>query len=141
MCPLTCGAMPTKFARTVASSVCGRVCHWTSVTTTAMSAAPTMAAPTTRPTMRREPGSVDLSPSVMASASEDGHPQDEGDQQGQAPVDQRRRPDVGMDAGANEEPSDDQRDHDPDEPAEHPGREEGADDIDLRSHGRATLRR
>src|SRR5215831_18972029 len=141
MCPLTCGAMPTKFARTVASSVCGRVSHWSSVTTTAMSAAPTIEAPTTRPTMRRESGSADLSPLVMASASEDGHPQDEGDQEGQAPVDQRRRPDVGVDAGAHEESPGDQRDHDPDEPAQHPGRKEGADDVDLRSHGRATPER
>src|SRR5262245_31673721 len=126
MCPLTCGAMPTKFARTVASSVWGRVSHWSSVTATAMSAAPTMAAPTRRPTMRREPGSADLSPLVMASASEDGHPQDEGDQEGQAAVYQSRRPDVRVDAGANEEPSGHQRDHDPDEAAQHPGREEGA---------------
>src|SRR2546427_285731 len=37
MWPLTCGAMPTKLARTVASSVCGRVSHCSSVTTTAQS--------------------------------------------------------------------------------------------------------
>ncbi len=55
MWPLTWGAMPTKFARTVASSVCGRLDHCSSVTAIAMTAATIDAALITRPMTRRAP--------------------------------------------------------------------------------------
>src|SRR5262249_42782389 len=135
MCPLTWGAMPTKLARTVASSVCGRVSHWSSVTATAMTAAATIATPSSRPRMRRKPGSGGTDSSVMASHPEERHPEPEGDENGQARVPQRRRAHVRIDPGADEEPSREQGHHDADHGAQHPRWEEGADDVDLRSHG------
>ena len=56
MWPLTCGAMPTKLARTVASSVCGRVSHCSRVTITATAAPATIRPPSSRPAIRRAPG-------------------------------------------------------------------------------------
>src|SRR5262249_61480844 len=118
----------------------GRVSHWSSVTTTTMAVAPTMAEPSNRPTTRRRPASRAICSLVIGSAPEDGsasedpEPQYQGDQEGQAPVDQGRGTHVGIDARLHEEPPGEDRTHDPDQRAQHPGREEGTDDVDLRSH-------
>src|SRR5262249_12202835 len=139
MCPLTWGATPTKLARTVASSVCGRVSHWSSVTATAIAAAATITTPSSRPTMWRRPGSGGGDSSLMASHPAERHPESQGDENGQARVHERRRAHVGIDPGADEQASREQGHHDADQGAQHPRGEEGADDVDLRSHGVAVL--
>src|SRR5262249_20920054 len=135
MCPLTCGAMPTKFARTVASSVCGRVVHCIKVTTTAIAAPATMRPPIRRPARRRAPsfaralcGSISLDP-------EPRHPEHQGDEQREARIDERPRAAGGIDADAKKDRSRDGSAHDADRRAKHPGGEERADHVDLWSHG------
>src|SRR5262245_31795321 len=129
MWPLTCGAMPTKLARTVASSVCGRISHWSSVTTTAMTAAVTIAMPSSRPRMRRKPASGCPVSSVMASDPEKRHPEDERDEECQTRIHERSRAHIGIDPGAHQEPADKEGPHDSEDRTKHPGREERADDV------------
>src|SRR6266436_9667690 len=105
MWPLTCGAMPTKLARTVASSVCGRVSHCSRVTTTAMAAPATIAAPITRPARRRAPESPSSVSGAIGLHPEQRHPENEGDENREARVDERSRAEVGGDAHPQEEPS------------------------------------
>src|SRR5207245_2195446 len=135
MWPLTCGAMPTKLARTVASSVCGRVSHCTSVTTTAMAAPATIEAPIKRPARRRAPES----PSALSGASglhaEQRQQENKGDENREARIDERSRAEVRVHADAEKEPSRDHSNTDADRGAEHPRRKKRADDVDLRSHG------
>src|SRR5262249_22786909 len=125
MCPLTCGAIPTKLARTVASSVCGRVSHWRSVTATARTAAAMIAAPSTRPTRRRTPGCEGVAWSVMTSDPEERKPEHEGDEDSQTRVHQPPRAHVGIDSDTDQEGSRQEGHDDPDDRAQHPGREEG----------------
>src|SRR5205823_10309825 len=120
MCPLTWGAMPTKLARTVASSVCGRVSHCSSVTTTATAAPATIKAPSSRPATRRAPESPSPSCGAMGLDPEQRHPEDEGDENREARVDERSRTEVGVNAHPQEEPSREHGDTDTDRGAEHP---------------------
>src|SRR5262249_41487105 len=53
----------------------------------------------------------------------------------QARVHERPGAQEGIDPHADEDPTCEQGDDDPDRRAQHPGREEGADDVELRSHG------
>src|SRR6266700_1798765 len=133
MWPLTWGATPTKLARTVASSVCGRVLHCSSVTTTAMAAPATIKPPSSRPATRRAPGSSSPSRGAIGLDPEQRHPEDEGDENREARVDERSGAEVGIHAEPEEEPSGEHGDDDADGGAEHPRREERADDVDLRS--------
>src|SRR5262245_28108726 len=126
--------MPTKLARTVASSVCGRTSHCRSVTITATTAPATINAPSTRPATRRARESPGPSSGGIRLDSEEGYPEDEGDQDREARIDEHSGANVGIHASANEEVSRQHGDHDADRGAEHPRREERADDVDLRSH-------
>src|SRR5215470_3511929 len=131
--------MPTKLARTVASSVCGRTSHWSRATITAMAAPVTIAAPSSLPATRRAPASPVPSCGAIGLHPEERHPENEGDENREARVHERSRAEVGIEAHAEEEPSRDDGDGDADRGAEHPRREEGADDVDLRSHGFAPI--
>src|ERR1700752_5166504 len=120
MWPLTCGAMPTKLARTVASSVWGRVSHCSNATTTATAAPAMIAPPIRRPTRRRTGESSGPTGAVIALHPEERHPEDQGDEDHEARVDERAWPEVGIDTRAKEQPSRDHRDTDPDRDAQHP---------------------
>src|SRR5262247_135979 len=135
MCPLTWGAMPTKLARTVASSVCGRVLHCSSVTTTATAAPATISPPSSRPATRRAPASSGPSRGAIGLDPEQGHPEDEGDENREARVDERARAEVGVHTDHDEEPSREHGHDDADRGAEHPRGKERPDDVDLRSQG------
>src|SRR4030095_16773837 len=135
MCPLTWGAMPMKLARTVASSVCGRVVHCSKVTTTAIAAPATMRPPMSRPAMRRAPSFARAPCDSMALDPEPRHPERQGDEEREARIDERPGTQVGVDASAKEDLSRDDGDHDTDRGAEHPRGEERAYDVDLWSHG------
>src|SRR6266403_723022 len=106
--------MPTKLARTDASSVCGRVSHCNNVTTAATAAPVTINAPSTRPATRRPPGSPSPWRSVIRLDPEQRHPKDES---------AREHGDADTDRGA-----------------EHPRGKERADDVDLRSQAFAPYR-
>src|SRR4030095_4682469 len=134
MCPLTCGAIPTKLARTVASSVCGLISHWTNVTTTIMAAAAMMPMPSTRPIMRRAPGSDAMLFSAIKLTSEQSHPEYERDENAKTRIDQRWGPSQRTDPGAFNQPASEKSRPNPDQSAEHPGRKERTDNIDLGSH-------
>src|SRR5262245_6560683 len=135
MWPLTCGAMPTKLARTVASSVCGRVSHCSRVTITAMTAPATIEAPIRRPARRRAPESPSAPSGAMGRYPEQRHPENQGDENREARIDERSRAEVRVHADAEKQPSRDHGNTDADRGAEHPRRKERADDVDLRSHG------
>src|SRR4030095_9575488 len=135
MWPLTCGAMPPKLARTVASSVCGRVSHCSSVTITATAAPATISTPSTRPAMRRAPESASSARCAIGLHPEQRHPEDQGDENREARVDERSRTEVGVYAHPQEEPTREHGDADADRGAEHPRGEERADHVDLRSQG------
>src|SRR5262245_11910575 len=134
MCPFTCGAIPTKLARTVASSVCGLVCHWSSATIMAMAAATTIPAPITRPRVRRAPGSDARSFSAIKLTSEESHPECESNENGETRINKRRRTDIRIEAGPDKKPPAKQSCPNSDQGAEHPGRKERTDDVDLGSH-------
>src|SRR6266404_5644836 len=131
--------MPTKLARTDASSVCGRVSHCNKVTTAATAAPVTINAPSTRPATRRPPGSPSPWRSVIRLDPEQRHPKDEGDEQREAGIDERARAEVGIDAHPKEESSREHGDTDTDRGAEHPRGKERADDVDLRSQAFAPI--
>ena len=63
------------------------------------------------------------------------HPEDEGDENREARVDERSRAEVGVHADPEEEPTRDDGDTDADRGAEHPRREKRSDDVDLRAQG------
>src|SRR4029079_4071402 len=107
-------AMPTKLARTVASSVCGRVVHCIRVTTMAIAAPATMSPPMSRPAMRRAPSFARAPCDSMALDPEPRHPEHQGDEERQARIDERPRTDVGVDANAEEDLSRNDGDHDTD---------------------------
>src|SRR5262245_24063892 len=127
--------MPMKLARTVASSVCGRVPHCSSVTTTATAAPATIAPPIRRPTRRRTVASSNVARCAIGLNPEQRHPQDEGDENREARIDQRSRTEVRIDADPQEEHTREHGDADADRGAEHPRGEERADHVDLRSQG------
>src|SRR5262245_13235593 len=127
--------MPTKLARTVASSVCGRVSHCRSVKTTATAAPPTITAPSTRPATRRTLDSPSSARCAIVLNPEQRHPKDEGDENRETGVDERSRAEVRIDADPQEEHAREHGDADADRGAEHPRGEERADHVDLRSQG------
>src|SRR5262245_23121385 len=99
-----------------------------------MAAAPTMPAPSSRPARRRATESERVDLSVMSSDPEKGHPQDKGDEERQTRIHERPRAEVGIDPDADQEPASEEGHHDSDDRTQHPGGEERADDVDLRSH-------
>src|SRR6266850_2978129 len=127
--------MPTKLARTVASSVCGRVSHCSSATITATAAPATINVPSTRPATRRAPESASSPRCAIGLHPEQRHPEDEGDENREARIDECSRAEVGVDAHPQEEPASEHGDTDADRGAEHPRWEERADHVDLRSQG------
>src|SRR5213593_4203951 len=129
MCPLTCGAIPTTLSRTVASSGCGLISHCTNVTTIMMAAAATIPTPSTRPAMRRAPGSDAMLFSAIKLTSEQSHPEYERDENAKTRIDQRWRPYIRIETSAFKQPASEQSCPNPDQSAEHPGREERTDDI------------
>src|SRR5262245_40892815 len=120
MWPLTCGAMPMKLARTVASSVCGRVSHCSKVTITAIAAPATITVPITRPATRRAPDSPRSPCWSMGLPPEQRYPENEGDENHEARIDERSRAEVGVDAQSQEEPPREHGDADADRGAQHP---------------------
>src|SRR5262245_61552595 len=126
--------MPMKLARTVASSVCGRISHWRSATITAITAAPTIPTPSKRPMTRRAPGSDGTCSSDIGLAPEENHPEHQGDENSETRVNQRWRAHIGIKPGTDTQPSSQQRRPNPDHGAEHPRREKRTDNIDLRPH-------
>src|SRR5216110_2326621 len=119
--------MPTKLARTVASSVCGRVSHCSRVTPA------TMAAPITRPARRRAPESPSSVSGAIGLYPEQRHPENEGDENREAWIDERSRAEVRVHADSEKQPSRGHGNTDADRGAEHPRRKKRADDVDLRS--------
>src|SRR5215471_9719993 len=132
--PVTCEAIPTKLARTVASSVCGRACHWSTATTTTTAVPTTMPVPSSRPTRRRTTRPDELCVSAIALAPEESPPEHERHEKGQTRVYQRWRADIRMESRPDKEPPSEQRRPNPDHRAEHPGREKRPDNVDLWSH-------
>src|SRR4029077_12442163 len=135
MWPLTCGAMPTKLARTVASSVCGRVSHCSRVTITAIAAPATINVPSTRPATRRAPDPSSSACWASGRDPEQRHPENEGDENREARIDERARAEVWVDAYPQEEPPREHGDTDADRGAEHPRGEGRADNVDVRTQG------
>src|SRR5262245_37156266 len=122
MRPLTSGAIPMKFARTVASLVSARFSHCHMVTTTAATAHTRMSAPTTRPTTRRHPGDMSLEKAV-GSATEHAQREDQCDEERQARIHERSRPQIRVDSDAREDlPAHDGAEN-ADHEGDHPGRE------------------
>src|SRR5262245_3372512 len=124
MCPFTLGAMPTKFARTVAASVSGRYSHCHTVYATAMAAPTRISAPIRRPRTRCRPDPPS-SKSAMGSSTEYAQPDDERQEDHQARIHEDPRPQERVEPGAREE-----------SPAQH-----GADDTQhQRGHPRGEVR-
>src|SRR5262249_35634298 len=116
--------MPTKLARTVASSVCGLISHWRSATITAITAAPTIPAPSNRPMTRRAPGSDMTCSSAIKLNPGEKEPKHESDENAKARIDQPWRTDIRIESHPDKEPSSKQSRRNPNQRAEHPGREE-----------------
>src|SRR5689334_18852168 len=102
--------MPTKLARTVASSVCGRVSHCSRVTTMVMAAPATITPPINRPARYRVAEPSGPPRGVIGLHPEQRHPQSEGDENRQAGVDQRSRTEVRIHTDAKKQESRDHRD-------------------------------
>src|SRR5207249_11385454 len=122
--------MPTKLARTVASSVCGLISHWTNVTTTITAAAAMIPMPSTRPIMRRAPGSDAVLFSAIKLTSEQSHPEYERDDNAKTRIDQRWWPYIRMKPRPNKELPSEQSRPNPDQTAQHPARQKRADTFD-----------
>src|SRR5262249_15405533 len=119
MWPFTLGAMPTKFARTVAASVSGRISHRQTVTTIAIAAPMRMSTPIARPRPRRGPDGGSSRSAAMGSAPKEVQ-QDQRDEDYQPPVHEHARPEMRIEPGPREElPAQDGPDHADDEGA-HP---------------------
>src|SRR3989442_835652 len=125
--------MPTKLARTVASSVWGLVSHRSSATITATAAPATIRVPSTRPATRRAPESARSARCAIGLHPEQRHPEDEGDENREARIDERSRAEERVHAHPEEDRAREQGDNDANRRAEHPRWEERADDVDLRS--------
>src|SRR5262245_15609089 len=95
--------MPTKLARTVASSVSGWVSDRQTTTATAMTAPTRITVPTIRPSARRQPGGDISSTSSVGSATEDSQPDDDGDQDHETRIHEGSRAEIGVDAQPGEE--------------------------------------
>src|SRR5262249_13560059 len=105
--------MPTKLARTVASSVCGLTSHWRSATITAIAAPPTIPVPSTRPMTRGAPGSAIPFFPAKTFPPEESDPQPERDEQAKARIDQRWRTDIRIESHPDKQPSSKQSRHNP----------------------------
>src|SRR5262245_45529147 len=122
MWPLTFGAIPTKLARIVASSVSGRFSHCQAAAAAATTAPTRMSAPTRRPATRRHPPGAS-SESIVGSATEHSQPEGQGDDQDQPRIDQGPRPEVRVDPDPGEELPEHDGDEDAEHERQHPGRE------------------
>src|SRR5215471_21597124 len=118
MCPDTFGAIPTKLARTVASSVSGKFSHRQMVTTMAIKAPTMMSAPRARASARRRADGTS-SGSIAGSATEH-TPEDEGDEDREGGIDEDARSEVGVEAGPREELPAEHGREDADHEGEHP---------------------
>src|SRR5262245_47899432 len=126
--PLTCGTTPMMSAVTTASSVCG-CCTERRMTTTARRTAPaTMPKPMYLPSAPRR---------SLISAAEDDEPRGEDPQSGETRVDEGRGAKVRRDLRRDERLAGENREHDPDDDADQPCREERAQDVDGRRHAAA----
>src|SRR5215468_6436300 len=96
--------MPTKLARTVASSVCGRVCHWSTATTTTTAVPTTMPVPSSRPKIRRTTRPDEMCVSAIALAPEESPPEHERHEKGKTCVNQRWWADIRMKSHQDKEP-------------------------------------
>src|SRR5215813_9731519 len=101
MCPDTFAAIPTKLARTVASSVSGKFSHRQTVTTMAIKAPTRMSVPRARASARR-PAEGTSSGSIAGSATEH-TPEDERDENHEGGIDEDARAQVRVEAGTCEE--------------------------------------
>src|SRR5262245_17311105 len=119
MCPFTLGAMPTKFARTVAASVWGRFSHCQTVSPTANTAPTRMSAPIMRPRGRRQPGDSS-SGSAKGSATEHAQPDNQGDEDHEAGIHEHTRAQVRIEPGAREDLPEQQRPQDTEHEGRHP---------------------
>src|SRR5215468_11182287 len=117
MCPDTFGAIPTKLARTVASSVSGKFSHRQTVTTMAIKAPTMMSVPRARASARRS--AEGTSSGSVGSATED-TPEDEGDEDHEGGIDEDARAEVGVEAGPREELPAEHGREDADHEGEHP---------------------
>src|SRR5215831_19610468 len=70
----------------------------------------------------------------MTLDPEERQPEDEGDEDGEAGVDECSGTHIGIDAGADKEQPREQRRHDTNQDTQHPRGEKRADDVDLWSH-------
>src|SRR5262252_3951097 len=118
MCPDTFGAIPTKLARTVASSVSGKFSHRQTVTTMAIKAPTMMSVPRARASARR-PADGASSGSIAGSATEH-TPEDQGDEDHERGIDEDARAQVGVEAGPREELPAEHGREDADHEGEHP---------------------
>src|SRR5262249_35916496 len=121
MWPLTLGAIPTKLARTVASSVSARLSQCHTATATATTAPARMSAPTSRPRTRRPPEGAG-SRSSARSSTEHPQPDDDGDQDHQPRVYERSRSEVRVDPDAHDELPEHRGADPPDHEPPHPRR-------------------
>src|SRR5262249_25572308 len=71
---------------------------------------------------------------AMGLAPEESHPERQGDKNSKTRVNQRWRAHIGIEPDPDTQPPSKQRCPNPDHGAEHPGREKGTNNIDLRSH-------
>src|SRR6516165_8766763 len=135
MCPDTFGAIPTKLARTVASSVSGKFSHRQTVTTMAIKAPTMMSVPRARASARR-PADGTSSGSLADSATEH-TPKVEGDQDHEGGIDEDARAEVGVEAGPREELPAEHGREDADHEGGHPGGKVGACHGDVRPRAAA----
>src|SRR5580765_8604407 len=99
-----------------------------------MAAAAMIPMPSTRPIMRRVPGSDAMLFSAIKLTSEQSHPEYERDENAKTRIDQRWRPYIRIETRAFKQPPSEQCRHNADRRAQHPRRKERTDDIDLWSH-------
>src|SRR6266478_6125646 len=100
-----------------------------------MAAAAMIPMPSTRPIMRRAPGSDAMLFSAIKLTSEQSHPEYERDENAKTRIDERWRPYIRIDTSAFKQPPSEQCRHNADRRAQHPRWKERTDGIDLWSHG------
>src|SRR5262245_20819592 len=121
--PVTCGTTPMMSAVTTASSVCG------CCTERRMTTRPRMTAPARIPRPMYLPSARWRS---LILAPEQEEPRGEDPQPGEGWVDQSRRAEVRRDLHRDEHPPGENREHNPDDDADQPCREERAQDVNRR---------
>src|SRR5208283_473499 len=99
-----------------------------------MTAAPIIPAPINRPKMGRAPASDGTFLSAIKLPPKESHPEHECDEDGQTRIDQGPPTHIGIESGADEYPPSEQGRRNPDQSAQHPGREERTNNVNLGSH-------